>query len=140
MVPQVKLGADKKHAEAVKQLIHSNIINCAHDCSKGGLAVALGEMVIASTCGMNLTLDSAPRERHMQADELLFSESNSRYLLGTSKPTQVEEILAARKVPFAQLGYVSGDSMRINFENKILVDTPLSRLEKAYFSLENLVS
>ena len=139
-VPRVKLSADKKQAEVVKQLIHSNIINCAHDCSKGGLAVALGEMVIASACGMNLTLDSAPREGHMQADELLFSESNSRYLLGTSKPTQVEEILAARKVPFAELGHVSGDSMRINFENKILVDVPLSRLEKAYFSLENLVS
>ncbi|MDQ5831253.1 MAG: phosphoribosylformylglycinamidine synthase subunit PurL, partial [Thermoproteota archaeon] len=71
-VPQVDLKVDRQNMTAVLNLIKSGLARCVHDCSKGGIAVALAEMAIAGSIGFKVQLDSIPNSCK-QIDELLFS-------------------------------------------------------------------
>src|SRR5918996_1579419 len=69
-VPQVDLKVDRQNMIAVLNLIKTDLARCVHDCSKGGIAVALAEMAIAGSIGFKVQLDSIPNScKHI--DELL---------------------------------------------------------------------
>ncbi|HVD21300.1 MAG TPA: AIR synthase related protein, partial [Nitrososphaera sp.] len=70
-VPQVDLKVDKQNRNAVMNLTKEGLVSCAHDCSNGGIAVALAEMAIAGLIGFKVQLDSVPNSCK-QIDELLF--------------------------------------------------------------------
>ncbi|PIW63625.1 MAG: phosphoribosylformylglycinamidine synthase, partial [Candidatus Omnitrophica bacterium CG12_big_fil_rev_8_21_14_0_65_50_5] len=54
----------------------------AHDCSEGGLAVALAEMAFAGGFGATLRLDNVPYKGSLTRDDvILFSESNTRFVV-----------------------------------------------------------
>ncbi|MFH0817949.1 MAG: phosphoribosylformylglycinamidine synthase subunit PurL [Candidatus Micrarchaeota archaeon] len=82
-VPKSGLALEKKTADFV--LSHIEKISSLHDCSKGGLLVALSKMCIAGNIGAEV--DSAKIvSKCNRFDELAFSESHSRYIIGTTEP------------------------------------------------------
>lgn len=103
LLPAVDLATDRANGSAVLKLIRNGLVSCAHDCSKGGLAVALAEMAIAGNTGFRVQLDSVP-STCTRLDDLLFSESHSRYLVGTTRPEQVAQLLQSEGVKFAKIG------------------------------------
>ena len=103
MVPQVDLKVDRQNRAAVLNLIRRGLVSCAHDCSKGGIAIALAEMAIAGSIGFKVQLDSIPNSCK-QIDELLFSETQSRYIIATKDPENVHKVLSAKGVRFAEFG------------------------------------
>ncbi|MDD4701283.1 MAG: AIR synthase-related protein, partial [Desulfovibrio sp.] len=66
---------------AVAALMGQRAISACHDCSDGGLAVALAEMCIGGRLGAELNLDAVPAMQCMNKTELLYSESASRLLV-----------------------------------------------------------
>lgn len=138
-VPAVDLYKDRRNGAAVKSLIEGRLINSAHDCSKGGLAVALCEMAIQGCTGISAELDTVAVHTE-KPDELFFSESNSRYLVGTSEPQEVRRILEDSGLAFAELGTASGKHIRLQLRGNEITSISLSRAQKAYDSLEKLVS
>src|SRR5215210_6713496 len=84
-VPRLDLSRDQLNGKAVLHLIRKHLVDCVHDCSKGGLAVALSEMAIQGRSGIIIDLDSIPNTCS-RIDNLLFSESHSRYIIGSGKP------------------------------------------------------
>src|ERR687890_2726084 len=106
-VPKLDLRRDKLNGHAILHLIRKHLVDCVHDCSKGGLAVALSEMAIQGRAGIIIDLDSIPNTCS-RIDNLLFSESHSRYIIGTRKPDEVEKYLAnINGIIFARIGYVT---------------------------------
>jgi len=65
---------------AVLELIKKNLVQLVHDCSKGGLACTISELCMQRKIGCSIALEKIPSEK-LSADQLLFSESHSRYLL-----------------------------------------------------------
>ena len=59
-MPKVEFNVDKINIKAVLQLITTSLVDCVHDCSKGGLAIALCEMAIAGKIGLNVKPGSYP--------------------------------------------------------------------------------
>jgi phosphoribosylformylglycinamidine synthase len=55
-----------------------------HDCSDGGLAVAIAEMCIHGNLGAEINIKEIPKDK-MSVDELIFSESNSRFIMTVSR-------------------------------------------------------
>jgi phosphoribosylformylglycinamidine synthase len=102
-VPQVNLKADRQNRTAVLNLVKTGLAMCAHDCSKGGIGVALAEMAIAGSVGFKVQLDSVPNSCK-QIDEILFSETQSRYIIATKDPEAVCKILSSKGVSFAEIG------------------------------------
>ena len=141
-VPTLCLRRDKLNGQVVLKLIRKNLVDCVHDCSKGGLAVALAEMAIQGQTGIVINLDSILNSCS-RIDNLLFSESHSRYIIGTSKPTDVEKYLANIKgIDFTQIGYVTGDDNRVRFiikKDKEIVKLSIKNLTESYRELERIM-
>ena len=80
-VPKVKGGKAKRTFKAVTKAIDLGLIKSCHDLSEGGLAVAAAEMAFAGGYGLEIDLGKVPRKELERNDFVLFSESNSRFLL-----------------------------------------------------------
>jgi phosphoribosylformylglycinamidine synthase len=112
--PFLNLETEKTLHDFVLQVIHEGLVQSAHDCSDGGMAVALAECCIsgpgaARGAVVKLGLGSLRR------DALLFGESQSRIIL-SARPNVVESLLtraAAAGVPAARIGTVGGDRLVI---------------------------
>ena len=138
-VPRVDLQTDQLNGKSVLELIRSGLIDSAHDCSKGGLAVALSEMAIMGNTGFTVDLASVPNDCR-RLDELLFAESHSRYLVGTREPERVQSLLEAEKgVTFAEIGRAGGAVAIFKRHKKTVARISLSRLKEQYHSLEKLM-
>jgi len=81
-VPKVRVDRARKLVDSIIEAIDSRYVKSCHDLSEGGLAVAAAEMSFSSGYGMALHLENVPRtEKMSRNDFLLFSESNSRFLV-----------------------------------------------------------
>jgi phosphoribosylformylglycinamidine synthase subunit PurL len=143
-VPKLTLRIDKLNGQVVLKLIRKHLLDCVHDCSKGGLAVALSEMAIQNRTGIVINLDSIPNSCS-RIDNLLFSESHSRYIVGTSKPDDVEKYLAnINGIDFAHIGYVTGNNdNRVRFirkKDKEIVKVSIKNLTESYCVLERIMN
>ncbi len=65
-------------------IIKNKLVKSVHDCSKGGLAIAVSELCMTNNIGCTVSLDKVPGDS-LAVDRILFSESHSRYLLVWNK-------------------------------------------------------
>jgi len=80
-VPKVQPNRAKKTFSFITEAIDLELVKACHDLSEGGLAVAAAEMAFAGGNGMELDLRKVSRESTDRDDVILFSESNSRFLV-----------------------------------------------------------
>ena len=80
-VPKVKGAKAKRTFKAVTKAIDSGFVKSCHDLSEGGLAVAAAEMAFAGGYGLEIDLSKVPGKELTRNDFVLFSESNSRFLI-----------------------------------------------------------
>ncbi len=113
--PTVDLVKSKNNMSAVLSLIKRGLVQNAHDCSKGGLAVAISELCMTSEIGCCVSLDKAPGQ-NLPVDKTLFSESHSRYILVVSQKnkSRASQMLAKKKIDYGILGIFEGDQIRFN--------------------------
>ena len=105
VVPDLRLETAAATHHAVHRLIQNGWVASCHDLSEGGLAVAAAEMAFAGEVGVELRLEAVPRGDDVTADDvLLFSESNSRYLLEIRPDDQQAVLEALGDVPAAVVG------------------------------------
>ncbi len=108
--PRVDFDRERAVQAAALGLIRSGLVRSAHDCSEGGLAVALTECCFArdKTFGFRGDLGA---EQDQRADVVLFNESQSRILISVmrSNADAVAALLAWRGVPYRRLGEVTLD-------------------------------
>jgi len=131
--PQIDIDKEKRLHEAVLSAAEAGIINSAHDCSDGGLAITLAESSITNgkkMLGAEIELD----EDGTRTDELLFGESPSRIVVSVNKDDakKLEEIADKHSVAFKALGYVGGGKLTIKGGKKILIDLPLESLSDSW--------
>jgi phosphoribosylformylglycinamidine synthase len=124
--PYVDLAHEIKVQNAVRDLIGGGLVKSAHDCSEGGLAVALAESCFnpEKLFGAEINVAHASglrgEDRKWDACATLFNESQSRIVISVA-PENLDSaisILRQRDVPFQQLGKVSNDELRIQVSNE----------------------
>ncbi len=98
------------HATCIEG-IRRGLILSAHDCSEGGLGVALLECCMAGMRGAELEV-----ETDLDPQVWLFSESQSRFVVTVqkSKLELIDELAKGRKIPYTVLGETRGKRLRIN--------------------------
>jgi phosphoribosylformylglycinamidine synthase len=134
-VPQVDLKVDRQNMNAVLNLIKSGLARCIHDCSKGGIAVALAEMAIAGSIGFKVQLDSIPNSCK-QIDELLFSETQSRYIIATKDPESTYKVLSTKGVRFAEIGKTMPTNIQFIKGKRDVIRLSLKQLKSNFDFLE----
>ena len=115
--PRVDLELEIKVQNAVRDLIREGLVKSAHDCSEGGLAVALTECCLnpSGLLGVDVDLNFSDT-----ATEILFNESQSRIVISVAAndAEKMMSILRERSVPCRQLGKVGGDELRIRINEE----------------------
>ena len=89
-VPKVRGARARKGFRAVTRAIDCGLVKACHDLSEGGLAVAAAEMAFAGGYGLELDLRKVPAKGMRRDDFVLFSESNSRFLVEVSEKARDE--------------------------------------------------
>src|SRR5262245_34420725 len=133
--PHVDLAHEINVQNAVRDLIRGGLVQTAHDCSEGGLAVALAECCFNperlfgadADCSRRPVGDVKHTEKtnptiasHNEAATVLFNESQSRIVISVA-PENFDNAIAMlreRDVPFQQLGKVGGDELQIRIDEQ----------------------
>ncbi len=106
VVPKVHEQA-KSIFKKVIRAIDEGVIRACHDPSEGGIAVTLAEMCLASGYGANISLSNVPLDEPMRDDLILFSESNSRFIVEVDASREEDFIKIMEGVPYSKIGQVS---------------------------------
>src|SRR6266496_1739348 len=111
--PRVHLESEIKIQNAVRALIREGMVKSAHDCSEGGLAVALAECCFNPEKLFGVEIDLKAGDT--PPTTVLFNESQSRIVVsvGPENLAKTMSMLQERQIPFQQLGRVGGDQLRI---------------------------
>ncbi|MDH7499760.1 MAG: phosphoribosylformylglycinamidine synthase subunit PurL, partial [candidate division NC10 bacterium] len=129
--PQLDLCRERAVQAACLEAIRSRVAKSAHDCSDGGLAVALAEACIthpAREWGIEIEM-----KEDMRPDALLFGESQSRIVISLpeARIEHLMEIACQFGVKASLLGRVRGDRFRIKGW-KFSLDLDPKRMRKCY--------
>lgn len=140
--PTIDLSREQALCQCCLEGIEAGIIRSAHDCSEGGLAVALSESCMTSPSGQNLGAAVDLKEIGFRNDALLFGESQSRIILslGSGDLDHLQKIADTLNVPMTILGKVGGERLRITQGGESLIDLSLEELQAAWkHSMRNLM-
>jgi phosphoribosylformylglycinamidine synthase len=134
-VPVLNLELEKAVQAACLRAAEAGLLRSAHDCSDGGLAVALAECCFSSLnrtatgaeVGVSVDLDPATQ---------LFSETPSRIIISFSETDrgEIERIAAEAGCPMGLLGKVGGDRLRIESNDDELITVQVAELEHTWRS------
>jgi phosphoribosylformylglycinamidine synthase subunit PurL len=139
--PAVDFSESKKNMNSVLDIIENELIKSAHDCSKGGLAIAISELCMMNQIGCNVSLEKIPGDK-LDSDKILFSESHSRYLitLENNDLQKLEETLKKHGVSYSLIGEFTGDSICFTGNSKPIIDLSVDKAQKTWFnSLKDMV-
>ena len=106
-VPKVNAVRAKKRYAALSRAIAAGLVASCHDCSDGGLAVALAEVAFAGDLGLSVDLARVPARGIRRNDELLFSESQSRFVVTVSPRSAAAFERIMNGSEFARVGRVT---------------------------------
>jgi phosphoribosylformylglycinamidine synthase II len=136
------LGASvpKLHATKARKIYYNltkamgeGIVKSCHDISEGGLAVAAAEMAFASDYGLELDLNKVPTKDLTRNDFVLFSESNSRFLIEIAEKDKADFEKLMRK-SCALIGKVTKEQKLLihGLNGKVVVDASLEVLRRSW--------
>ena len=105
------------NSDIVLKAISEGIVKSCHDCSDGGVAVAVSEMCIGGNVGFEGTLPE-----NLPAEVSLFSESNSRFILeiDANQESKWKELAGSRA---QKIGELKGDKITFGKEISISVES-----------------
>ena len=134
-VPKVYPEKGKKLMDALSAATGKGLVKACHDLSEGGIGAAAAEMAFAGGLGMIIHLDKVPLgEAITRNDSILFSESNSRFLVEVAPQDRESFEQAMKGVDLAAVGEVTkDDKLEIyGVKGKKVVSTPIAELKEAW--------
>lgn len=135
VVPRVRAHESLKIMNRLSSSIRRGLILSAHDASEGGLAVCLAEMLFSGGFGAEVSLKSVPIDKSIKRDDaILFSESNSRFIVEVSKLKKKAFEKSMKGVPFGLAGETQeNNKMTVKgVKGKIVIKADIDKLKEAW--------
>jgi phosphoribosylformylglycinamidine synthase len=131
--PACDLKAESRLIEALLEAMADGTVASAHDCSDGGLAVALAECCVMDYDAPRGASVDLGKWSSLPTRALLFGEAQGRVVVSTPDPAAVLAIASRHGVPAAEIGKVGeiGSSLVITI-GKERLESPLAHLMAAY--------
>jgi len=134
-VPKVYPKEAMRSFVALSKASEKGLVKSMHDCSDGGLAVALAEMAFSGGLGMEVFLAEVPYQSSVKRnDSLLFAESNSRFVVEIEKAKQKEFEKLLKGVSFGLAGCLTKnpDFKIFGLDGKVCVDVNINKLKESW--------
>jgi phosphoribosylformylglycinamidine synthase II len=123
--PPVDLAHERRAGDLVRGLVRAGLVTAVHDCSDGGLAVALAEMAMAA--GLGATIEQPAAGSPLAA---LFGEDQGRYVV-TVRPDDVEAVRSRARdagVAATAIGKTGGVDLKLG----TIVSISVAKLTEAH--------
>ena len=133
-VPKVDARKALALYRALSKAIREGLVASCHDCSDGGLGVALAETAFSGGLGMEVDLAKVPASGITRDDEMLFSESQSRFVV-TVRPDKKAAFKAAlASNTMACIGKVKRRGLfRVKgLKNGVMIEEQIADLKEAW--------
>jgi phosphoribosylformylglycinamidine synthase len=137
VLPRIDLQTERLVQSVCLQAAEAGLLSSAHDCSDGGLAVALAECCFSTlnttAVGAAITVPD-PLAATLPAVSLLFGETPSRIVISfpASSQGEIEQIVERENCPFMIIGQVGGTTLRIKLGQNEAVAAEIDMLENAW--------
>ncbi|OQX54422.1 MAG: phosphoribosylformylglycinamidine synthase II [Candidatus Omnitrophica bacterium 4484_213] len=140
--PELDLCLEEAVQKTASEAIKKGLVSSAHDCSEGGLAVALAECCISNKENMiGAVIDDLRFD--IRKDAVIFGESQSRIILSCSKKSvsKIRDIARKFAAPFQIIGRTGGRYLKISDGKNVLINLPIKRMfDKWTNSLQLLIT
>jgi phosphoribosylformylglycinamidine synthase subunit PurL len=116
--------------KAIVALVADGLVDSAHDCSDGGLAVVLAEKAFAKGVGARVNLASGG----LPAEFVLFGEDASRILISCdpANVSRIKEVAAKHGISADLIGETIAEKLEILLDGLMIVSAAVSELSEAY--------
>src|SRR5579863_5431199 len=128
--PELDLEREAALQKAVIELIQLGLVESVHDCSDGGLAVALAEKTFAKGVGARVNLVSGG----LPAEFVLFGEDASRILVScdAGKVEGIQQVAGNLGVVAEVIGETGSDRVEISLDGAVVVSAAVAELSSDY--------
>jgi phosphoribosylformylglycinamidine synthase len=128
--PALDLELEWSVQEATRRAIRQQLVCAAHDCSEGGLAVALAESCIGGGVGGRFDLSGLFERARGRTDQTLFGEASARIIVQVEagQERELEALCSELGVPYLKLGSTSGESLVLS----PILETSLTEINDAW--------
>ncbi len=132
-VPELDMELEVAVQKSCLEAAEAGLLTSAHDCSDGGLAVALSEASFSSL-GREAIGARVELEGTLSPTSLLFSESPSRIIISfdPSALESIKKIAEQHNAPFTVLGQVGGNSLIVSIDGNEVVHADITDLESTW--------
>ena len=128
-VPQLDLAIEKQVQDTLLKLADEMLLNSAHDCSEGGLAVAIAESCFSSLGRDAIGASVKLKSNGLSPEAFLLGESPSRIVISFS-PDYLEKVEASvNDCPFEVIGKVTDDLLKITVNGEAAISESIMDLE-----------
>jgi phosphoribosylformylglycinamidine synthase len=134
-VPKVNPKLARELMERLSRATEKGLVKACHDCSEGGLGVTVAEMAFAGGLGADIHLQTVPQGESIERDDfILFSESNSRFVVEVAPENKDEFEAIMSGTSYAAIGRVTDtETLEIyGLAGKKVVDTAIADLKEAW--------
>jgi phosphoribosylformylglycinamidine synthase II len=130
--PELELEQEAALQKGLIEMIQAGLVESAHDCSSGGLAVALVEPAFARGIGFRVDLASGG----LPPEFALFGEDASRVVISCDpvQLTGIKQIAAKHGLLLDVLGETAPEQVEIKLDGRVVVSASVSELRDVYES------
>ncbi|HTL88315.1 MAG TPA: phosphoribosylformylglycinamidine synthase subunit PurL [Leptolyngbya sp.] len=133
MPPTIDFDLERNVQSVCRSGIRSGLIQSAHDCAEGGVAIALAESCFGHSLGADIQIP----DHSARIDQILFAEGGARIIVSV-KPESVSDWEAVLRAElnghWQKLGTVSGESLKISIAQFSVIDATIAELSTAWSS------
>jgi phosphoribosylformylglycinamidine synthase len=128
--PALDLEREATLQRALVAIIQAGLVESAHDCADGGLAVALVESALPAGVGLSVKL---PKQK-LALEFLLFGEDASRVVLSCDPIhlPRIQQVAEEYDVFADVLGETGSDKVEITVEGQVVISASVAELREAY--------
>jgi phosphoribosylformylglycinamidine synthase len=134
-VPRVDAGKAKAQMDRLSIATAKGLVQACHDCSEGGIGVAVAEMAFAGELGSEVNLKAVPLgEKITRDDFILFSESNSRFIVEVTLENKDDFEKVMSGADFARIGSVKKTKrLKVNgLKGQLVLNESIADLKEAW--------
>jgi phosphoribosylformylglycinamidine synthase len=128
--PELELERESALQKAIIELIREGLVDSAHDCSEGGLAVTLAEKTFAN--GIGLTVDLASHD--LPPEFTLFGEDASRIVVSCdpSNVSRIKQVALKYSLFAEEIGRTGSNRVEIKLDGKPVISASVAELNDVY--------
>jgi phosphoribosylformylglycinamidine synthase len=133
--PALELGKEKALQDCILDIVGQGFADSAHDCSEGGLAVAVAESCFPRDLGARVELElSELGSEALHCEYLLFGEDASRIVVSCSRENvpRIKELAVKWGVAALPIGATQSENFEVVVDGRAVVSSPIARLKAAW--------